>query len=849
MPSKRVFICADHGLAVFYFLQSDIIPTLLEAGVEVVVLTEDASKDLIAEKYGRPAVAFEGLRLERVNQYTRRVSPTLQWWLDFLRRAGAASGTNLAVVDSYIQQVKSEAHARRRQLFPLMESVARLMRSSRAMRRLLRLAQRRFTPDIYADLFEKYQPDLVIAGSPGFRQDRYLLREAAKRKIPIAAAIISWDSSSSYGLPGADVDWITCWSDVQKQELVGGGDWRPERVNVAGMPPYDGYVRGDWLLSREEYFRLHNLDPQRKLLSYASSFVSWSPNIQNVEALARLVSQERLAAPSQLLVRLHPIHMSGHYVQEAERIRQLARELPHIHVVEPVPLGALGHYSGEDMAEKTSMMAHSDIFLTVYSTMCVEASFQERPIVSVCIDSQNGYPGKYWVPMSQIGVWPTHSRFRTSGAGIVALDEESLRTALNTYLLEPKRDLGAQRRFLAQECANIDGTAGKRTGQFFASLVGADRDRADRDPPLRRGGTRSAPTFSQRLKLAARALIGQAPALEKQQGRRSPIPARLIPSITAEQVTEARQFFPLDKFFIYGHARSGTTLLTRLVRLHPNVHCNYQAHFFTRQPLLQSLVADEEVASWLSRRSNRWNRGQDLSPLVLRAAADFIMERDARHAGKWGPGYVVGDKSPNSLLDGEAVQNLVQVYPDARLVFIVRDGRDAAVSHRFQTFIDRPQHMDAEGRRIRDDFARDPAPYLRGERSIFTEKALRQAAEGWVHNVQDTHQTARQLMAAQYHWLRYEDMLARPWEVMGSLWRFLGVDTAIPGLEDSLLAELQQNPDADWQQEKAGDIAGALTKGKRVTWQELFTARDRQTFKQVAGETLLEWGYEKDLEW
>jgi hypothetical protein len=30
--------------------------------------------------------------------------------------------------------------------------------------------------------------------------------------------------------------------------------------------------------------------------------------------------------------------------------------------------------------------------------------------------------------------------------------------------------------------------------------------------------------------------------------------------------------------------------LMRLVRLHPEVHCNYQAHFFTRQPLLKSLV-------------------------------------------------------------------------------------------------------------------------------------------------------------------------------------------------------------------------------------------------------------------
>jgi hypothetical protein len=94
--------------------------------------------------------------------------------------------------------------------------------------------------------------------------------------------------------------------------------------------------------------------------------------------------------------------------------------LPHVHVVEPVPLGgSLGYYSGEDMPEKTSMMAHSDVFLTVYSTMVVEAAIHDRPIVSVCMDAPGGWnwPRKFSLPLSQIGNWPTHDRFRVAGAG------------------------------------------------------------------------------------------------------------------------------------------------------------------------------------------------------------------------------------------------------------------------------------------------------------------------------------------------------------------------------------------------------------------------------------------------
>src|SRR5574340_242749 len=81
-----------------------------------------------------------------------------------------------------------------------------------------------------------------------------------------------------------------------------------------------------------------------------------------------------------------------------------------------------------------------------------------------------------------------------------------------------------------------------------------------------------------------------------------------VPSITAEEIAEVRQFFPRQKYFIFGHARSGTTLLMRLARLHPEVHCNYQAHFFTRKPLLKSLVNSPEAEDWLARKSNQIGR-------------------------------------------------------------------------------------------------------------------------------------------------------------------------------------------------------------------------------------------------
>ena len=352
-----------------------------------------------------------------------------------------------------------------------------LMRRSRPLRGAIRKAQNKFNPGIYAKLFEKYSPDMVIAATPGWRLDRYLLREAVNKDIKTTSVIVGWDNSSSYSLPGAPVDYAICWSEIQKAEMVTGADWHPERVMVGGIPSYDGYIQGKWLIPKDEYYKLHGLDPGRKLVSYASSFVSFSPNLQNVEALTKLVSLDKLAKPTQLLIRLHPTHFMDipRYQEERQKIQEIAATTPHVYVVEPISLGGeLGHYSGEDMPEKSSMMAYSDVMVTVYSTMVVEASLHSTPVVSLCIDAPFGWPGKFTLPLSQIGGWPTHQRFRESGAGREALDIQTLKESLDYYLLNPQADEADRQAFLQKECTYLDGKAGVHTAKILLNLLEAN---------------------------------------------------------------------------------------------------------------------------------------------------------------------------------------------------------------------------------------------------------------------------------------------------------------------------------------------------------------------------------------
>ena len=337
-------------------------------------------------------------------------------------------------------------------------------------------------------------------------------------------------------------------------------------------------------------------------------------------------------------------------------------------------------------------------------------------------------------------------------------------------------------------------------------------------------------TFANRVRAAARMLLQG----EDLRGIRTPIRA-----LTPDEVAEAREFFPMEKFFLFGHARSGTTLLMRLVDVHPEVHCARQGHFFTRPPFLEGLVNDPAIADWLGRGSFRWNRGEDLSPVVLRAAADFILERDARRHGA----RIVGDKSPNSLNDGAAVVLAQKVYPDARILFIVRDGRDAVLSHRFQAFIDATQHLTPEDMRIRSEFTRDPDAFRDPDRSLFTTRSIQDYARGWVRNLETTAAEGQNRYPDRFFKLRFEDLLAEPLVQMKAVWEFLGAENGFEGMEEAVRDTIGLNRDQRWQEEQAGELMDAIPKGQTGGWQTFFTQRDRELFWQIAGATLEKWGY------
>src|SRR5918998_2770248 len=146
-----------------------------------------------------------------------------------------------------------------------------------------------------------------------------------------------------------------------------------------------------------------------------------------------------------------------------------------------------------------------------------------------------------------------------------------------------------------------------------------------------------------------------------------------------------------DVFFVLGQQKSGTTWLMRILDSHPEILCRGEGRFFGREwrqksvkrldaqrppsSLYNAVLDAKYLRLWIER--SVWSRGDDAGEHLdnlTRMAIDYFLKGELSKTGK----RLVGDKSP--LLTPETIREVAEIYPEARVIHIIRDGRDAAVS-------------------------------------------------------------------------------------------------------------------------------------------------------------------------
>jgi hypothetical protein len=313
-------------------------------------------------------------------------------------------------------------------------------------------------------------------------------------------------------------------------------------------------------------------------------------------------------------------------------------------------------------------------------------------------------------------------------------------------------------------------------------------------------------------------------------------------------------------FFILGQQKSGTTWLMQILDSHPEILCRGEGRFFgadwrqesvkridSKRPpssLYNAVLDAEYLKLWIER--SVWSRNDDadehLANLTRMAIDYFLMGELSKTSGR-----IVGDKSP--LLTPETIKEIARIYPEAKIIHIIRDGRDAAVSavHHSWNFGKIRKGAEASAKRITHR-KRDPHEMRNMGESIFAEGQLRKFAAEWSARVSSTVEDGPTLPGNGYVEVRYEDLLTRPEEEVRRLLEFLRAEASEKTVKRCVNA-------ASFEKLSKGRTRGQedptsfFRKGIAGDWSNVFTEQDKVLFKKEAGDLLIQLGYEKDDSW
>jgi hypothetical protein len=262
-------------------------------------------------------------------------------------------------------------------------------------------------------------------------------------------------------------------------------------------------------------------------------------------------------------------------------------------------------------------------------------------------------------------------------------------------------------------------------------------------------------------------------------------------------------------FFVVGSARSGTTLLRLILNAHPKVAVPPESRFVVelytgteevdKQAFLEKLASHKMFLAWGLPIESVRTELPDSDRVAFHVAVRGAFRAYARRQEKtrW------GDKTPRYV---EHISLLARLFPDARFVHLVRDGRNVALS-----FADVP----------------------------FGPRSVTGAARLWAERVSAGTRSGRALEPGRYVEVRYENLVENLNGEIKDLCDFLELD-----FDAAMLDYTERSRDAVLP--RASKYNPSVTKrpisGLR-SWESSLPKRHVELFEAVAGPALTELGY------
>jgi hypothetical protein len=273
----------------------------------------------------------------------------------------------------------------------------------------------------------------------------------------------------------------------------------------------------------------------------------------------------------------------------------------------------------------------------------------------------------------------------------------------------------------------------------------------------------------------------------------------------------------LDPFFIVGMQRSGTTMLRLMLNAHRSLAVPFESGFipsvYKDLPKYGDLSIRENAAACLTdicqrdmpKRGKLIEDPERVLAHQIEGYADLvraIFEEYAKRRGK--PRW--GDKTPTHVVD---LDLLWKLFPSCRVIHVVRDGRDVAVS------------------------------LLTTE---WGSNNLLKIADDWRWKTLLGHKLGA-LLGEQYLEIRYEDLVLNTEHILRQICSFLQE----PYDENMLLYHMSAESEMPSESLKWHRTSVTRPDPNKIgMWKHRMSLSDRILFEQVAGDELQLFGYQRE---
>ncbi len=312
------------------------------------------------------------------------------------------------------------------------------------------------------DAIERLQPSVVVATSCISPAEEPFLMAARDLGIPTLGCIQSFDHLTGRSLP-ADCDHYAVWNDRMRDQLAHYHGVRDaSRVHVTGTAQFDFHRQDEFRWTRARTLAELGLRPEDRYILYAANTRMQTPSEPGLVAhLASRCADVPELRSHRIVVRLHPL-------DTFERWDGIAGASPRVVISRPSARSE-SFDDPADQARLVSTQLHADVCHNMWSSMSLDASVVDTPVVCVAFADRKGtaedrfcqmvYETDYYQPIVE------------SGGVRVARNMDQLVAETAAYVADPARDREARARLARQECGPLDGRSAERIAELIDALT------------------------------------------------------------------------------------------------------------------------------------------------------------------------------------------------------------------------------------------------------------------------------------------------------------------------------------------------------------------------------------------